>query len=115
MCTHCLDCIHPPTPFPATSPFPLVPTAPPSGQNLFHPPVLKFCGRKNMFSHICVSQHHLFQSILLLPSQLSMVALNSLKYSFLYSEQINLIQVFGFLPLPYPSLAQPPLSVTHVP
>jgi hypothetical protein len=35
-------------------------------------------------------------------------------YSFLYSKHIKLIQVFGFLPLPYPSLAQPSLSVTHV-
>jgi hypothetical protein len=36
-------------------------------------------------------------------------------YSFLYSEYINHIQVFNFLPLPYPSHALPPLSVTHVP
>jgi hypothetical protein len=52
-----------------------------------------------------------------LPNQLPMVALVSLKflYSFLYSKHINLIEVFDFLPLPYPSLAQPPLSVTCVP
>jgi hypothetical protein len=46
-----------------------------------------------------------------------MVASASLKfpYSFLYREHIKFIQVFGFLPLPYPSLAQPPLGVTFVP
>jgi hypothetical protein len=46
-----------------------------------------------------------------------MVTLVSLKflYSFLYSELINLIQIFGFLPLPYISHTQLRLSVTHVP
>jgi hypothetical protein len=38
-----------------------------------------------------------------------MVALDSLRllYSFLYHEHINLIQVFGFLLLSYPSLSLP--------
>jgi hypothetical protein len=44
-----------------------------------------------------------------------MVATINLKFlhSFLYSEHINLIQDFGFLPLPYVSLAQTPFNVTH--
>jgi hypothetical protein len=37
--------IHPPIPFPTTSPLPMVPTAP-SLQILFHPLVLWFCRRK---------------------------------------------------------------------
>jgi hypothetical protein len=54
---------------------------------------------------------HPSQSSSLLPSLLPMMAPASLRflYSFLYSKHINLIQVFGFLPLLYPSLAQPPL------
>jgi hypothetical protein len=59
----------------------------------------------------------LFQYCSLLPSLLPMVSTDGLKflYSFLNNEHINLIQGFGFFPLPYLSLAQPPLSVTHVP
>jgi hypothetical protein len=59
---------------------------------------------------------HLFQSSSLLPSPLPMVALASLRflYSFLYSEHINHIQVFGSHPLPYPSHVWPPISVTRV-
>jgi hypothetical protein len=57
---------------------------------------------------------HLNQSSSLL---LPMVASASLRflYSFLYSEHINHIQAFGFLPLHYPSREQPSLSVTLVP
>jgi hypothetical protein len=41
---------------------------------------------------------------------------SSLKFlcSFLYNKHINLIEDFGFLPLPYATLAQPHLSVNHV-
>jgi hypothetical protein len=58
-----------------------------------------------------------FQSSSLFPSPLPSVALASLRflYAFLYSEYINLIQVFGFLFLPYPFHVQPPLSVTSIP
>jgi hypothetical protein len=45
MCTHFLHHIHLPTPFPNTSPLPLVPDLPP-GQDLFCSPVLQFCRRK---------------------------------------------------------------------
>jgi hypothetical protein len=55
MCVHYLHCIHPPTPFSAASSLPPVPipslptaTTPTLGLNLFHPPVLQFCGRKNI-------------------------------------------------------------------
>jgi hypothetical protein len=60
---------------------------------------------------------HLFQSSSLLPSLFHMETLASLRllYSFLYSEHIKLIQVFGLLPLPYPSSSWLSLSVTHVP
>jgi hypothetical protein len=72
-----------------------------------------------LFPCICVLQPqliHLFQSSLLLPSLLPMVTLASLKflYLFLYSKHMNHIQIFSFLPLPYLSLAQSPLSVTHI-
>jgi hypothetical protein len=55
---------------------------------------------------------HLYQSSSLLPTTLSMVAPANLRflYSLLYHGYINHIQVFGFLPLPYPSYAWPPLS-----
>jgi hypothetical protein len=54
---------------------------------------------------------HLFQSSSLLPSPLPVVALASLKfrYSFLYSEHIKHIKVFGFLPRLYLSLHNHPL------
>jgi hypothetical protein len=50
---------------------------------------------------------HLYQTSSLLPSSLPIVASASLRllYSFLYSEHINYIQVFGFLPFSYPSCA----------
>jgi hypothetical protein len=50
---------------------------------------------------------HLYQTSSLLPSPLPIVHSASLRlqYSFLYSEHIKHIQVFGFLPLSYPSLA----------
>jgi hypothetical protein len=50
---------------------------------------------------------HLYQSSSVLPSSIPIVASTSLRlrYLFLYSEHINLIQVFGFLPLPYLSHA----------
>jgi hypothetical protein len=73
-----------------------------------------------LFPCICVLQLqliHLYQSSSLLPSPLLMVTPASLKflYSFMYSKHTNLIQVFGFLPLPYPSTVQPPLSLACVP
>jgi hypothetical protein len=59
---------------------------------------------------------HPYQSSSLFPSPLPIVASASLRllYSFLYSKHINHIQGFGFLPLPYPSCMQLPLSVTYV-
>jgi hypothetical protein len=56
---------------------------------------------------------HLYQTSSLLHSPLPIVASASLRllYSFLYSEHINHIQVFGFLPFLYLSRAQAPLSV----
>jgi hypothetical protein len=58
----------------------------------------------------CVLQPTLvyYQTSSLLPSPLPIVVLASLSllYLFLYSEHINHIQVFGFLPFPYPSHAQ---------
>jgi hypothetical protein len=56
---------------------------------------------------------HLYQTPSLLPSALPMVTSASwgLLYSFLYSDYINHIQGFGFLPLPYPSHVQSPFSV----
>jgi hypothetical protein len=56
---------------------------------------------------------HLYQSPSLLFSPLPKVDLASLRllYSFLYSKHINHNQVFSFLPLPYPSCVEPPLSV----
>jgi hypothetical protein len=56
---------------------------------------------------------HLYQSFLLLPSPVPIVASASLRllYSLLYSEHINHIEVFGFLPFPYPSGTCSPLSV----
>jgi hypothetical protein len=54
---------------------------------------------------------HLYQTSLLLLSPLPIVALANLRllYMFLYSEYINHIQVFGFLPFSYPSHVQSPL------
>jgi hypothetical protein len=54
---------------------------------------------------------NVFQSSSLVPSPLPMVAPDSLwfLYSFLYIEHINHIQVFGILPLPYPSMRSLPL------
>jgi hypothetical protein len=69
-----------------------------------------------LFPCICVSQPklvHLYQTSLLLPSPLSIVASASLRlvYLFLSSEYINHIQVFGFLPFIYPSHVRSLLSV----
>jgi hypothetical protein len=57
---------------------------------------------------------HLYQTSSLLPSHLPIVASASLirlLYLLLYSEHINHIQVLWFLPFPYSSRAQSPLSV----
>jgi hypothetical protein len=56
---------------------------------------------------------HPYQSSSLFPSPLPIVASASLRllYSFLYSEHINHIQDFGFLPFPYSSHAWTPFSV----
>jgi hypothetical protein len=67
-----------------------------------------------LFLCICVLQPklvHLYQTSSLFPSPLPIVALASFRllYSLLYSEHINHIQVFVFLPLPYPSCVQFPL------
>jgi hypothetical protein len=49
MCIHYLHHVSPPTLSPTTSPLPLVQTPdPPFRQNLFRPPVLQFCRRKNI-------------------------------------------------------------------
>jgi hypothetical protein len=61
-----------------------------------------------LFPYTCVLQPELtclYQTSLLLPGPLAVVALTSLGllYSFLYSEHINHSQVFGFLPFPCPS------------
>jgi hypothetical protein len=55
----------------------------------------------------------LYQTSSLLSSLIPIVASASLRllYSLLYSVHINLIQVLGFLPLPYSSGAQFPLSI----
>jgi hypothetical protein len=101
-----------------------------SRQNLFCPPVLQFYRRKSiknnkknmelllawdkdsyigrflvLFPCVYVLQSkfvHLYQSSLLLPSLLPIVALASvrLRYSFLYSEHINHIQVLISFPCP---------------
>jgi hypothetical protein len=134
MCIHYLWHLPPPT---GATP------SPTSRQNLFHPPILWFCGRKNkkgkknmafllvwdkyiytgrflvLFPCIYVLQPkliHLYQSSSLLFSHLPIVASASLRllYLFLYSEHINHIQVFGFLPPPYPSDASFIISVTCV-
>jgi hypothetical protein len=56
---------------------------------------------------------HLYQNSSLLPGPLPMVASASLRllYSLLYSEHIKHFQVLGFLPFPYASRTQSPLSV----
>jgi hypothetical protein len=122
-----------------------VPPTPSPCQNLFCPPILWFCGRKNikdkmrnvafllvwdkdsytgrflvLFLCMYILQSQLvklYQSSSLLPSPFPMVAPGNLRllYSFPYSEHIKHIQVFVFLPLLYPSCVWPPLSVTHVP
>jgi hypothetical protein len=71
-----------------------------------------------LFPGICVLQPklvHLYQTSLL-PCPLPIVGSVSLRllYLLLYSEHINHIQVFGFLPIPYPIRAWSSLSVTHV-
>jgi fucose 4-O-acetylase-like acetyltransferase len=72
------------------------------------------------FPCICVLQPtlvHLYQSSSLFPRPLPIAASASLRlpYLLLYSKRINHIQVFGFLPFPYPSYAQSPFRcVTHV-
>jgi hypothetical protein len=63
-----------------------------------------------LFPWTCVLQPklvHLNQISSLLPSPLLIVASANLRllYSFLSSEHINHLQVFGFLPFPYPSWA----------
>jgi hypothetical protein len=60
---------------------------------------------------------YLYQTSSLLPGHLPTLTSANLRllYSLLYSDYINHIQVFGFLPLPYLSLAWPPLSVSCVP
>jgi hypothetical protein len=68
------------------------------------------------FPCICVLQPklvYLYQTSSLLRSPFPIVASASLRllYSFLYSEHINHIHVFGFLPFPYLSCVQSPLSV----
>jgi hypothetical protein len=56
---------------------------------------------------------HLYQTSSLLPIPLPKVTSASLRLLllFLYSEHIKHIQVFGFLPFPYPSCVWCPLSV----
>jgi hypothetical protein len=78
-----------------------------------------YTGRFFVFTCICVLQPilvHLYRTSSLLPSPLPIVALATLRwlYSFLYSENINHIQVFGLLPLPHPSCAWSHLSVGPV-
>jgi hypothetical protein len=69
-----------------------------------------------LFQFICVFQPilvHLCQISSLLPSPLPIVASASLRllYLLLYSEHANHIQVFSFLPFPYPSCAWSSFSV----
>jgi hypothetical protein len=69
-----------------------------------------------LLPHICVLQPilvHLYQTSLLLPYPLPIVASASLRllYLLVYSEHINHIQVLGFFPFPYSSRVQCPLSV----
>jgi hypothetical protein len=120
-------------------PFPHHLPDPDSRQKLFCTPLLWFCRRKkikgnkkNMAFLLIWDEHsyterflvlfpcmyvlqpklvNLYQSSSLLPRPLSSLRLI---YSFQYSEHVNHIQVFGFLPLPYPSCVQSSLSVTHV-
>jgi hypothetical protein len=130
VCTHYLG--HFSTPLPLI-PMPL--------QNLLHPLPLRFCWRKNikdkkkniafllvwdevsstgrffvLFLYIYILQPklvHLYQTSSLLSSPFPTVASASLRllYSFLYSEHINYIQVLCFLPFPYPSHVQSPLTL----
>jgi hypothetical protein len=72
-----------------------------------------------LFPCICVLQPtliHLYLTSSLLPSLLPIVASAILRllYSLLYSEHINHIQVFGFLPFLYSSHAWSPLTVWPV-
>jgi hypothetical protein len=72
-----------------------------------------------LFPCTCVLQPtlvHLCQTSSLLPGPLPIVASSSLRllYSLLYSGHINHIQVLGFLPFPYSSCVQSPLSVWHM-
>jgi hypothetical protein len=59
---------------------------------------------------------HFFQTSSLFTSPLPTLASASLRLLYLlqYSEHINHIHIFGFFPLPYPSCAQSPLSMTSV-
>jgi hypothetical protein len=61
--------------------------------------------------HVCITTH-IGSSLPVLPIVAS-ASLRSL-YSLLYSEHINYIQVFGFLPFTYPSCMQSPRSVWPV-
>jgi hypothetical protein len=109
------------------------------GQNLLQPPIRWFSRRKNikdkkrhmvfflvwdkesytrrylvLFPCIYLLQPQLvllYQTSSFFPSPLPMVAPTSLRflYSFLYSEHINHIQIFGVLPFPYPSCGNLPL------
>jgi hypothetical protein len=124
MCIHCLGHLIAPLPFI-------------SRQNLFCTLVLQFCWRENIrdiaillvwtkdsyterflvsLPCTCVLQPtlvHLYQTSSLLPSLLPIVASASLRlhYSLLYSEHVNHIQGFGFLPFPYSSHTWSPHSV----
>jgi hypothetical protein len=112
-----------------------------SGPNLFCPLVLRFCWRENIRDNkkdiafllvwdkdsytlrfpallpcTCVSQPtlvHLYQTSSLFPGLLPIVASDSLRllYSLPYSEDINHIQVLGFLSFPYSPHVHSPLSV----
>jgi hypothetical protein len=117
---------------------------PTSVQNLFCLLVLQFCWRENIEDNKksraillvwdkdsyterylvllpCTSVLqptlvHLYQTSPLLPSHLPIVASASLKllYLLLYSEYINHIPVFCFLPFLYPSHALSPLSLWSI-
>jgi uncharacterized membrane protein len=67
--------------------------------------------------HICITTPVGSSLPILFNSPYFLVLLVSLRflYSFLNHENINHIQVFGFLPLSFPSQAWPPLSMTHIP
>jgi hypothetical protein len=69
-----------------------------------------------LFPCTCVLQPeliHLYQTSSLLPGHIPIVASLSLRllYSLLYSGNIKHFQVLGFLPFPYSSCMDSPLSV----